>query len=124
MRLLHKSVTWMMLASFFGVPVMACMAPATQLTPEEKSCCEAMDGKCDEMGMGKTSHSCCQPKVSSVSQVYVAHAKDAHVAPSFAAVLLRIVVSVIAPVCGMQHSAYANLDPSPPGSQTLNILRI
>jgi len=113
------------LASFFGVPVMACMAPAAQLTAEEKSCCEQMQGKCDDMGMAMTSHSCCQPKTNSIGHAYVAQAKTAvqKLQPSVIAILARTMQPRV-----LEQDGPANLylyDPSPPpGPATISILRI
>jgi hypothetical protein len=48
----------------FGGPIMACVVPDAQLTPEEKQCCKEMGGGCqpDQSGM-PMSHSCCKTTV-------------------------------------------------------------
>ena len=122
---LRFATACVVLASFFGVPVMACMTPAAQLTAEEKSCCEQMQGKCDDMGMANTSHSCCQPKANSAGHPYVAQARIAalELQPSAVAILLAVPRPALA---GHERLAYLHLyDPSPPpGSATISILRI
>jgi hypothetical protein len=51
-------------ALLFGGPIMACVVPDAQLTPEEKQCCKEMGGGCqpDQSGM-PMSHSCCKTTV-------------------------------------------------------------
>jgi hypothetical protein len=53
-------------ALLFGGPIMACVVPDAQLTPEEKQCCKEMGGGCrpDQSGM-PMSHSCCKTTVQS-----------------------------------------------------------
>jgi hypothetical protein len=114
-----------LVASFFGVPAMACMAPATQLTAEEKSCCDQMQGKCDDMGMAKNSHSCCQPKTNSIGHAYVAQARIA--APELQPSAVAILVAAARPsIAGQKRLAYLHLyDPSPPPEPAaISILRI
>ena len=42
----------------FVAPAMACMAPAVEMTPEERACCRMMKNDCGQMEM-PASHSCC-----------------------------------------------------------------
>jgi hypothetical protein len=63
----HTSVFAAILAALlFGGPIMACVVPDAQLTPEEKQCCKEMGGGCqpDQSGM-PMSHSCCKTTVQS-----------------------------------------------------------
>jgi hypothetical protein len=122
---LRFATACVVLASFFSVPVMACMAPAAQLTAEEKSCCEQMQGKCDDMGMANTSHSCCQPKANPTGHAYIAQGKIT--AQKLQPPVVAIVVAVARPsTAGEEQLAYLDLyDPSPPpGPATISILRI
>ena len=125
MKRLRFATACVVLASFFSVPVMACMVPAAQLTADEKSCCEQMQGKCDAMGMAKTSHSCCQPKTNSIGHAYVAQTRISaqNLQPSVVAVLVAVGEPSIA---RQERLAYLDLyDPSPPpGPATISILRI
>ncbi|HEV2698320.1 MAG TPA: hypothetical protein VGU90_10035 [Terriglobales bacterium] len=46
-----------------AMPVMACMIPDRQMTPEEQNCCKKMAHGCESAVM-PSSHSCCQHPVS------------------------------------------------------------
>src|SRR5690242_11520495 len=100
------------------------MAPAAQLTDEEKSCCKSMQGKCDEMGMSPSSHSCCQPKTTSTARPFVAQLKiaRANFAPAVAPAVFAPSNPLAQPTAEFARST--NLDPSPPGTKSLPILRI
>jgi hypothetical protein len=68
MKLVWKLSALAMLLIVAAAPVMACLAPDARLTDEERECCREMAGQCDEM---PSSHSCCQPTVTSEHQSFL-----------------------------------------------------
>src|SRR5579863_2114929 len=49
---------------------MACLQPATDLTPDEQECCRHMEHQCGDSGMGE-SHACCRTEVRSPGTMLV-----------------------------------------------------
>src|SRR6267142_2275544 len=68
MKVVCKLLALAMVFIVWGAPVMACLAPDARLTDEERECCREMAGQCDEM---PSSHSCCQPTVTSEHQSFL-----------------------------------------------------
>lgn len=63
MTALRKLLGTVLLAVLvFGTPMMACLSPDAQLTPEERKCCQQMGSMCGRSGM-PSSHSCCKTVV-------------------------------------------------------------
>ena len=124
MKFLRQFAPYIVAASLFAAPTLACMAPAAQLTAEEKSCCEAMHGKCDEMEMPQSSHSCCQPKPTTGIRSYLVQVKTwpSNFAPAVAAAVFAPSKLLLRP--SFEFARRNNVDPSPPNAATLYILRI
>jgi hypothetical protein len=49
----------------FLTPAMACLVPDTLMEPEERACCQAVQNRCEQMGM-PASHGCCQNTSNSI----------------------------------------------------------
>jgi hypothetical protein len=69
LKIIAKLASAFLLVWLFASPLMACVLPLAQLSPEEKACCREMGGMCDEMAKN-TSHSCCT-KVQTHSPSFV-----------------------------------------------------
>jgi hypothetical protein len=55
----------LLVALLLGGPIVACAAPAAQLTADEKQCCRDMAGECGRHASGMPmSHSCCKTAVN------------------------------------------------------------
>lgn len=52
------AVVLLLLVSYL-TPAMACMISDVQMNAEERACCQAMQNRCEQMGM-PASHGCCQ----------------------------------------------------------------
>ena len=59
MRALRQFGVLVLLLATSLTPAMACMAPAAQMTTEERTCCRMMNYQCGQMQMSKSS-GCCQ----------------------------------------------------------------
>ena len=59
MRALRQLGVMVLLLATSLAPAMACMAPAAQMTTEERACCRMMNYQCGQMQMSKSS-GCCQ----------------------------------------------------------------
>jgi hypothetical protein len=59
MKGLRQLGVFVLLLATSLTPAMACMAPAAQMTTEERACCRMMNYQCGQMQMSKSS-GCCQ----------------------------------------------------------------
>lgn len=120
---LASIIVLVLLASFIGPAVMACMSPDTRLTVDEMQCCEQMKHDCDGMNM-PANHSCCKPKLSALRPYILA------LSPRIALRLKSAVLGIQAPrplldaALRIAAEGPAFVSPSPPGSGSLAILRI
>jgi len=105
-------------------PAMACMVPDTQMTAEERSCCQAMHDECGQMDM-PASHGCCQkaPLLSFLNNAVASKAVAVH-ATVVPIVWLGVSEMMSSPTALSGWVEYN--DPSPPTSppSTISILRI
>src|ERR1700740_1770988 len=68
-------------------PAMACMVSDVQMNAEERACCQAMQNRCEQMGM-PASHSCCQNAPhSALDKALVTRATNYHLIAVAAACL-------------------------------------
>jgi hypothetical protein len=59
MKTARQFLTVVSLLASYLTPAMACMVSNLQMNAEERACCQAMQNRCEQMGMS-TSHGCCQ----------------------------------------------------------------
>lgn len=59
MKTARQFLTVALLLVTYLTPAMACMVSNMQMTAEERACCQAMQNRCEQMGM-PASHGCCQ----------------------------------------------------------------
>jgi hypothetical protein len=59
MKGLRQLEVFVLLLATSLTPAMACMAPAAQMTSEERACCRMMNYQCGQMQMSKST-GCCQ----------------------------------------------------------------
>jgi hypothetical protein len=117
---LRQLAALLTLSFTFGLPIMACLVVATEMSAAERECCKHMAQECGSMNM-PSSHSCCQTEVRQASPML--HVEPAHFVPQLA-VAMTVSVPAISPVDSF-HALSAERHPppeSPPGSSS--ILRI
>ena len=105
-----------------GAPVMACLAPAAQLTEEEKACCREMADQCGNMGMA-SGHSCCEKIVPSQTDALVQQLAAMDDAAGAAATIAA--GSALSPAVPEQaHDWPSDQHPPPITSPSRTVLRI
>jgi hypothetical protein len=102
----------------FGGPIMACVVPDAQLTPEEKQCCKEMGGGCqpDQSGM-PMSHSCCKTTVQPRNDFRPGSTISAPV-PVLVVAFIKPPVEFFSPDQSIEHALWLRQSHSPPGDAT------
>lgn len=59
MKAIRQLGTVILLLVSYLTPAMACMVSDVEMNAEERACCQAMQNRCEQMGM-PASHGCCQ----------------------------------------------------------------
>jgi hypothetical protein len=98
-----------------GGPIMACVTPDAQLTPEEKQCCKAMGGDCqpDQSGM-PMSHSCCRTTVQPRNDFRPSSTISAPV-PVLVVAFSKPPIEFFSPDQSIEHALWLSSSYSPPG---------
>jgi hypothetical protein len=111
----------------FGGPMMACVVPDAQLTPEEKQCCKEMGRNCqpDQSGM-PMSHSCCKTTVQPRNDFRPSSTISAPVPVLVVAPYSKPPIEFLSPDQSIEHALWLRQSHSPPGEATdaLSPLRI
>lgn len=123
MKAARQFVTVILLLVSYLTPAMACRISDSQMNAEERACCQAMNNRCEQMGMS-SSQGCCQK----VPQSSHENALDTKIVTSHPVAVISVWLAAaawlnpISHITGwIEHPDYSPPQ-SPPGS--ISVLRI
>jgi hypothetical protein len=123
MKTVRHFLTIALLLVTYLTPAMACMVSTVQMNADERACCEAMQNRCEQMGM-PASHGCCQKAShSALDNALATNAITYHPLATAAIWLTTAQWSHPTPASAGQ---FAHIDYSPPQSppSSVSVLRI